>query len=121
MLNLDDPAGFQLFTLVAILISASVLPVLLVSAPTPRFGESHKLSLRTLYRMSPLGMIGTFGASLTLSGLSGMGAVYTKAIGFSVSEVSLYIALAVVGSAILPWPLGWLADCQRSSRARPDG
>jgi MFS family permease len=110
MLNLHDPAGFQLFTLVAVLISASVLPVLLVDAPAPHFGESRKLSLRTLYRLSPLGTIGTFGAGLTLSGFSGMGAVYAKAIGFSVSEVSLYMALAVVGSAIFPWPLGWLAD-----------
>ncbi|QEX23083.1 MFS transporter [Hypericibacter adhaerens] len=110
MLNLDDPAGFQLFTLVAILISASVLPVLLVSAPMPRFGESRKLSLRTLYRLSPLGMIGTLGAGVTLSGFSGMGAVYARTIGFSVSEVSLYMALAVIGSAIFPWPLGWLAD-----------
>jgi MFS family permease len=110
MLNLHDPAGFQLFTLVAILISASVLPVLLVSAPQPHFGESRKLSLRTLWRMSPLGTIGTFGAGLTLSGFSGMGAVYAKAIGFSVSGVSLYMALAVIGSAIFPWPLGWLAD-----------
>ena len=110
MLNLHDPAGFQLFTLVAVLISASVLPVLLVDAPAPHFGESRKLSLRTLYRLSPLGTIGTFGAGLTLSGFSGMGAVYAKAIGFSVSEVSLYMALAVIGSAIFPWPLGWLAD-----------
>jgi MFS family permease len=110
MLNLHDPAGFQLFTLVAVLISASVLPVLLVSAPAPLFGESRKLSLLTLWRQSPLGLIGTFGAGLTLSGFSGMGAVYAKTIGFSVSAVSLYMALAVVGSAIFPWPLGWLAD-----------
>ncbi|MFZ5791070.1 MAG: MFS transporter [Pseudomonadota bacterium] len=110
MLNLGDPASFELFSLVAVLISAAVLPVLLVSASTPHFGEAEKLPLLQLFRLSPLGVVGTLGAGITISGFSGMGAVYAKAIGFTVGQVSLFMALSVIGSAIFPWPLGWLSD-----------
>lgn len=110
MLNLADPRSFELFTLVSVLVSLSVLPVLLTAAPAPRFDAPAKLGLGALYRISPLGVLGCLGVGVAHGALFGMGAVYGTQSGLSVGEVSLFMAAAVLGGVLLQWPVGRLSD-----------
>src|SRR5262249_24707521 len=61
MLNLADPAGFQLFSIVAITISLAVLPVLLIVRDAPAFAELSQVSPGGPHPVPPLGPIGTPG------------------------------------------------------------
>ncbi len=110
MLNFADPAGFQLFILVAIIISLAVVPILLTAKHAPAFAQPTHVSLVQLYRISPLGAIGTLGVGMAHSGFFQMGAVFGHKIGLGTAQVSLYMMSAVLGGVALQWPVGRLSD-----------
>ncbi|HZT18805.1 MAG TPA: MFS transporter [Dongiaceae bacterium] len=110
MLNLAEPSGFQLFNLVALLISLAVIPILLTAKQAPAVAAPRHVGLRQLYGISPLGTIGTLGIGMAQSGFFSMGAVFGHRIGLSTEQVSLFLIAAVLGGATLQWPLGRLSD-----------
>ena len=110
LLNVADPAGFELFVLASALVSLALIPILLTVSPAPDFDEPSSISLRALYRISPLGVLGTLGTGMAQGGLLGMGAVYAKSSGLSVAEVSLFMAALLFGGMLFQWPVGRLSD-----------
>ncbi len=110
LLNVADPAGPRLFILVSILVSLAVIPMLLSARPGPPFAALAKVSPRTLYRASPLGVVGMFGTVMAHGAFFGMAAVYGRAAGLSVREISLLIGLWLAGGVLLQWPIGRLSD-----------
>ena len=110
LLNVADPAGVHLFILVAILVSLSSIPLVLSTGPTPAFEGPSRVGVRQLYRVSPTGVVGYFGTMLASGAYFGMGAVYGRAIGLSVRDISLFLSLIMLGGMFLQWPIGRLSD-----------
>jgi MFS family permease len=110
LLNVASPSGSDLFMVASVLISMAVVPMLLSASPTPAARPPHPVPLWRLYRVSPLGTVGTFAAGITNGTVFGMGAVYAQRVGLSVAEISLFMAGLIGGGAILQWPLGKLSD-----------
>lgn len=110
LLNLYPPASFELFSLVAVLISLAVVPVLLTASQAPPVVTPRHVGLRQLYRISPLGTIGTLGIGMAQSAFFSMGAVFGHRIGLSTEQVSIFLIAAILGGAALQWPLGRLSD-----------
>lgn len=110
LLNVADPVGFELFILASVLVSLALIPILLTAIPAPDFDEPSPISLRALYRISPLGIIGTLGTGVAQGGLVGMGAVYAKSSGMSIAEISLFMACTLFGGMLFQWPIGRLSD-----------
>jgi MFS family permease len=110
LLNVADPAGANLFILVSILVSLSLIPMLLSTGQTPPFAAPRPVSIRELYRVSPTGVVGYFGAMLASGAYFGMGAVYGREIGLSVRDISVFVSLILLGGMFLQWPLGRLSD-----------
>lgn len=110
LLNVADPAQAELFILVSVLISLAAIPLLLSATKVPAQVEPVAVGLRRLYRVSPLGTLGTLGAGLINGTVFGMGAVYAAQAGLSVSEIALFMGVLIVGAAILQWPIGKLSD-----------
>ncbi len=110
LLNLADPAGTELFILASVLISVAVIPILLTVSPTPAFDTPKPVSLLELYRLSPLGVVGSFGTGLAHGALYGMAAVYASAQGLSVFEVSLFVGAIFLGAVAMQWPISRISD-----------
>lgn len=110
MLNFADPADFQLFCIVSILISLSLVPVALTTAVAPTPIESVQLHLRQLFSNSTLSVVGSFTVGLTIAAFWAMGPVYARSVGLASSDVAGFMAAVVVGGAILQWPIGGLSD-----------
>jgi MFS family permease len=110
LLNAADPAGFHLFILVSVLVSLSSIPLALSTGPTPAFEAPSRVGVRQLYRVSPTGVVGYFGTMLASGAYFGMGAVYGRAIGLSVRDISLFMSLIMLGGMLLQWPIGRLSD-----------
>ena len=110
LLNLSDPAGFELFTLISILISLAAIPILLSATPMPAFESARPVSIASLYRVAPTGLVGSFLINACYAMVLGMGAVYASRLGMQVSGVSLFMAMLVLGGMLLQWPLGKLSD-----------
>jgi MFS family permease len=110
LLNLADPLGYELFILTSVLISIAVVPLLLSAGPAPYFAAARAVSLRQLYRISPLGVVAMFGSGSATGAFFGMGPVYAENIGLTVKEISFFMTAAIVGVVIFQWPIGRLSD-----------
>jgi MFS family permease len=110
LLNAADPAGFELFSMVAILLALAVPTMLLTASRAPSFEAPAPMRLKQLFRISPLGVLGCFGVGLAHSAFFGMGAVYAKSTGLSVSQVAYFMTAAIIGGVAAQWPVGHLSD-----------
>jgi MFS family permease len=110
LLNLYDPMGFQLFSLVAMLMALAVVPVSLTRVAAPTIAEPSFLRLRELYRISPIGVVGCLAAGMMLSAFYGLTPIFAQQAGLGIKQVSLLMGLTILGGLALQWPVGWLSD-----------
>lgn len=110
MLNLAAPTEYPLFILTSVLISVAVVPLLLSAGSPPTFHESINISLRELYRISPLGIVSMFVVGLVTATFFALGPVYGQRIGLDIENISYFMTAAVVGTVIFQWPIGVLSD-----------
>ncbi|HYW92728.1 MAG TPA: MFS transporter [Gammaproteobacteria bacterium] len=110
MIGLGHPMGFALFSLVAVLMVLSAVPLSLTRAEAPLLVEVERLPLRKLYRISPSGLAGALVTGIVVSDFLALGPIYATRSGLSVSRVSIFMGVAVFGAMVLQWPAGRLAD-----------
>ena len=110
LLPLADPSQFHLFSVASIIFSLALVPVLLTRAQAPLPASAHSMTMKALYKISPLGFSGVFCAGLVNSSFHGMGAVFGQQIGLSTAQISIFMASAIFGGLILQWPIGRLSD-----------
>lgn len=110
ILNLADPAGYTLFVTMSVLVSVSFLPILLTRVTAPAFQTTKPMSLVQLYRISPLGCVGTFLLGGVYAAIFGMGSVFGTQKGMSVAEISAFVAAIYLGGLVFQYPIGWVSD-----------
>ncbi|MBV7379638.1 MFS transporter [Maritimibacter dapengensis] len=110
LIAIGDPSGFFLFILPSVLVSISFAPILLSVSPTPAFGTSKRMTLRELFGASPLGVVGMLLAGAANAAQFGMAAVFGTAIGLSVQQLTLFVAMFYIGALVLQFPLSFLSD-----------
>jgi len=110
LLRLGEVASFELFAITTILISLALVPVVLTRIAQPVISTPSHLGLRKLYKISPLGFIGTLSAGMVTGAFWGMGALYGSQIGLDDIGVAWLMSAIIVGGATLQWPLGLLSD-----------
>lgn len=110
MLNLSDPAVFILYGVVSILFSLALVPLLLAKSASSAPISASKLTLKELYKISPLGMVGSFGSGVLNGGLFGAGAIFAASIGMGVETIAIYISSFTLGGIIVQYPIGKLSD-----------
>jgi MFS family permease len=110
LLSVGDPSQFQLFSLASVIFSLALLLVLLTQATSPAPMPAVRMPLMTLYRLTPLGMIGFFCSGLVNASVLGLGPVYATNIGLSKEQLSLFMAGLIMSRLLLKWPVGHLSD-----------
>jgi MFS family permease len=110
LLLLYAPTGFELFGLVAVLISLALVPISLTRLAQPQPVAAPKLGLRRLFRDSPAGVAGAFGSGLAMGAFWGMAPVLAQHLGLDNSGVAAFMTAAILGGAALQWPIGRLSD-----------
>jgi len=110
MMGLGTPGSFELFSLVAILYSLAAVPVALTrtSAPTPP--ATAKLRLGWLINVSPAAVAGCFFTGVANGAFWSLAPLYGRSAGLSLTEVAMFMTLAVLGGAASQWPVGYLSD-----------
>jgi MFS family permease len=110
LVNGYDVRGLELFSLAAMLLCLSLVPVALTRQHGPDVAHARPLSFAELYRISPLGVAGCLAAGLLSGGFYSMAPLFAHEIGLSVFSVSLLIGITVLGGLALQWPIGRLSD-----------
>ncbi len=110
LLGLGVDGGFMLFSLVAILVCASALPVTLTRLAQPTFPPNPRLGLRRLYAVAPAATLAAGLSGLAMGAFWGLGPVYAGEIGLDRAGISHFMVATILGGALLQWPLGRLSD-----------
>lgn len=110
LLNLADPGGFELFVLTSVLVTLALVPATLSVRANPRFLQPSTVTLRQVFEAAPLGVIGVLFAGAASGALFGMGVVYAQLVGLTLGQTSVFMMVAIVGGALLQWPIGWASD-----------
>jgi len=105
-----DPSGFILFAVISVLVSVSFAPILLSVSPAPSFHTAKPMTLKRLFKTSPLGSVGAFILGGVLSVLFGMTAVFATEIGLDTAEIALLVGVSYLGAMIMQYPIGWASD-----------
>lgn len=110
LLMTADPETLVLFAVVAIAVTASLIPVGLTRAIMP--GPLAEVRLRPvyLYRLSPSGSVGAVAVGLILGAFWALAPLYAQQLGLGTSRIAIFMSVAVVCGAILQYPLGRLSD-----------
>lgn len=110
MLAIANPASFELFAVISILISLALVPVALTRSAAPKPIETARLDIPRLFAVSPAAAIGAPMVGLANAAFWAMGPVYAVRLGHDITTVALFMNSAILGAALLQWPLGWLSD-----------
>ena len=110
LINFADPAGFLLFIIPSVLVSLAFAPILLSISPAPTFGTTKSMSIRELYDVSPLGVVGIFLMGGVFAAMFGMTAVWGTEAGLSILEISVFTGAIYFGGLLFQYPIVWLSD-----------
>ncbi len=109
-INLFDLAGIAVLVFAGLALAFSLQPVLLTNLPQPEVKSAKPMSVFTLFKVSPLAVVGATGAGLLQSGLNSMAPIFATQIGYSLFQVSLFTGALVVGPFLLLWIVGRISD-----------
>ncbi len=110
LLSMGDPAGSNLFIIVSILFSISLVPILMTVGPIPAFETHRTMRLSQIIKDAPLGVVGCFITGVSNGAIIGLGAVYAEILGFTLTQVSLFMSSAILGGVFFQWPVGHASD-----------
>ena len=110
LLNVADPAGYNLFVLITVLVSLSFAPILLSTTPAPVHETASAMSIKELFKTSPLASVGNLLLGGIFAVLFGMAPIYATERGLSIAQVSFFITAIYFGGLICQYPIGYLSD-----------
>jgi MFS family permease len=110
LLNISSPENYEPFILVSLLMSAALVPILLTKRSAPKFKKIGTISMKELYKISPLGTVSSFCTGVIHSALFSLAAVYAAIINFTVFEISILLFIITLSGVITQGPIGYLSD-----------
>lgn len=110
MLQLSEPMGFELFSLVAILYSLAAVPVALAPTAAPSLRKTTRLRLGWLISVSPAAVLGCFFTGIANGGFWSLSPLYATGAGLAVADVATFVSTIVLAGAASQWPIGYLSD-----------
>lgn len=102
--------GPNIFLVMTIMITLSLVPVSLGDRSNPRPPEDLNLDMRRVWLISPLAAIGCIAVGMTNSAFRTMSPVYAEDIGMSVADVATFVSMSIIGGAVIQYPLGYFSD-----------
>lgn len=110
LVSLAETDDYPLYSVVAMLIVMSLVPLALTRSEAPAPGATGRLRFRQIYALSPSGLFGGIAGGALVAGFSTLAPVYASDIGMSLGEVSRYMTFAVLATMAIQWPVGRLSD-----------
>jgi MFS family permease len=110
LIGLGNPGAFHLFSLAAILVALSLVPLSLTRSIAPQLPEATRVRGRIVLRHAPLAAIAALLSGVAMSAFTSMGPIYATRIGLDRQELSWFMSMAVLSAMLFQWPVGRLSD-----------
>lgn len=109
-LGLGSPQTYVLFSIAAALIAASLVPLALTRSKAPVIERHERMSVKRLYEVVPIGIVGAIMAGAAMSGIMAVLPVYAQQAGYRVDQISVLMGMTVLFGMAMQWPVGHLSD-----------
>ncbi len=110
LLPLLGSSDFRIFSVMAIMVTISLVPVSLADRSNPKPPEEFRFDIPQMWRISPLASIGCVVIGMTNSAFRLIGPVYARDLGFSDTGIANFISASIIGAAVMQYPFGWWSD-----------
>jgi MFS family permease len=110
LLLLAPPLSFELFSIVSIAYCLCLVPLGLTRMRPPVPQPVPHIDVERIFRVSPVGAAGCLTVGLANGAFWTLSPLYAQALGFSTSELALFMSVFIAGGALVQWPLGRLSD-----------
>lgn len=110
LLSLFPDTGFQLFVLVSILVSISLVPIVLANTGAPVVAERRPLNISRAFKASAFASVGILVSGLSAGALWSMGPRFAQLSGLNSSEIGIFMLMISFGSLLAMAPLGYISD-----------
>jgi MFS family permease len=110
LLNVGDQSGFSRFILVSALLSFALVPLSLVPTETPNITGARSITIREIFKSSPLAVSASFLAGLAQSAFFAMGAVYGFIQQMPLAYISAMMAFPAIAVIFSQFPVGMISD-----------
>ncbi len=98
------------FALIGIVFVLAIVPVAVARPPTAEFDRVNWRDALDLFACSPCTLTLTIIAGFLSSSFYGLGAIYAEDLGFSKTEIALFVSVTLFAPAISQLPIGTAAD-----------
>ena len=110
LLNLPDPMGVVPYVAVSVIFSVALVPISLTALPTPNITLVQKMSLKDLFKISPVGVVGCLCSGVFVGAFYTLGTIYAKQSGLDLAQTSLFMFAGIIGGMCAQIPLGRISD-----------
>jgi len=110
LLRIAPPDSFALFSVVAILVVAAMLPITATRMAQPVLHEAERLGIGRMFRLAPAASVGALVSGLTVGVFWGLGPVYAGRLGLDPDGIAIFMTVTIIGGALLQWPIGRFSD-----------
>ncbi|EJN08684.1 MFS transporter [Herbaspirillum sp. YR522] len=98
------------FMLAGVLGSMSVLPMVILPRISPEVGAVEPLMPQHLIRMTPAGVVGSFGSGVGIAAVYTLLPIYLQREGLAIGQVGQLMASTICGAMLLQYPVGRWSD-----------
>jgi MFS family permease len=110
LVGFPDPSGNLMFGIVSVLMSLAIVPLLLSDNRAPEFTVPERMTVRRLYKVSPMAVLGIVLMSVGVSAWFIALPLYALRQGFSPAQASGALVVAMIAAGLVQYPVGWLSD-----------
>jgi MFS family permease len=110
LLPIASPSDYPLFLIASILVSVAAVPVALSRADQPKPIEAIHIRLRHLYRISPVGLAGSFIVGAIAGAIWSLAPIFFAGGGASTQDIAVAMTVMILLGAVGQWPLGLISD-----------
>jgi MFS family permease/DNA-directed RNA polymerase subunit F len=110
LLNVAPIDDITLFVICGILFSLSITPIVISRQKGPQIEDSQSMSLITVFKLSPLGVVSCFYCGVLYASLMNMLPIFASQNGITDIDLSIFMGAAISGAIILQFPIAYLSD-----------
>ncbi|MFT5755534.1 MAG: MFS family permease [Alteromonadaceae bacterium] len=110
LLNVAPIDDITLFVICGILFSLSITPIVISRQKGPHIEDSQSMSLMTVFKLSPLGVVSCFYCGVLYAGLINLLPIFASQNGVTDLDLSIFMGSAISGAIILQFPIAYFSD-----------
>lgn len=109
-LHLAPVTSFTLFSLAAIFVCVSMLPISVTRLEQPHVPDLPRLKLRVLWAAAPVAVAGGVVSGIVMGAFWTLSPLYAARMGMDEREIARLVSFTILGGVILQFPVGKLSD-----------